>query len=78
MNINTEHLPEKVYIPAEFFFLSFRNVLKIFFLFSDIYCLVTELCPFSTTRLLCLWDFPGKILEWVAISFSRESSQPRD
>ena len=32
------------------------------------------------TRLLCPWDFPGqvRILEWVAISFSRGSSQPRD
>ena len=24
------------------------------------------------TRLLCPWDFPGKILEWVAIPFSRD------
>ena len=23
------------------------------------------------------WDFPGKVLEWVAISFSRRSSRPR-
>ena len=29
-------------------------------------------------RLLCPWDFPARILEWVAISFSRASSQPRD
>ena len=29
-------------------------------------------------RLLCPWDFPGRILEWVTISFSRGSSQPRD
>ena len=28
--------------------------------------------------ILCPWDFPGKILEWVAISLSRGSSQPRD
>ena len=34
-----------------------------------------ELYP---ARLLCLWDFPGKILEWVVISFSRGSSWPRD
>ena len=28
---------------------------------------------------LHLWDFPGKsVLVWVAISFSRGSSQPRD
>ena len=30
------------------------------------------------TRLLRPWDFQAKILEWVAISFSRRSSQPRD
>ena len=24
------------------------------------------------------WDFPGRILEWATISFSRGSSQPRD
>jgi len=29
-------------------------------------------------RLLCPRDFPARILEWVAISFSRESSWPRD
>ena len=29
-------------------------------------------------RLLCPWDSPGKTLEWVAISFSRGSSQVRD
>ena len=27
--------------------------------------------------LLCSWDSPGKNLEWVAISFSGASSQPR-
>ena len=26
----------------------------------------------------CLWDFPGRDTEWVAISFSRGSSWPRD
>ena len=29
-------------------------------------------------RLLCPWDSPGRNLEWVAIPFSRGSSQPRD
>ena len=29
------------------------------------------------TRLLCPWDFPGRILEWVAVSFSRGSFQPQ-
>ena len=27
---------------------------------------------------LCPWNFPGRILEWVIISYSRGSSQPRD
>ena len=30
------------------------------------------------SRLFCPWDYPGKKLEWVAISFSIGSSQPRD
>ena len=29
-------------------------------------------------RLLCPWDSSARILEWVAIPFSNESSQPRD
>ena len=29
-------------------------------------------------RILCPWDFPGKLLEWVAISFNRGSSWPRN
>ena len=29
-------------------------------------------------RLLCPWAFQARILEWVAISFSRGSSQPRN
>ena len=41
-------------------------------------CLVIQSClthvmrlyGVCSTRLLHLWDFPGKILEWVAISFS--------
>ena len=31
-----------------------------------------------STRLLCPWDSPGRILEWAAISFSRGSSWPRN
>ena len=37
-----------------------------------------SLRPRGPTRLLCPWDSPGKIPEWVVISFSRGSSQPRD
>ena len=29
-------------------------------------------------RLLCPWDSPGRILEWVAVSSSRGSSRPKD
>ena len=32
----------------------------------------------QSARLFCLRDFPGKNPEWVAISSSRGSSQPRD
>ena len=35
-------------------------------------------CGPLPARLLCQWDFPGKNTEWVAIPFSRWSSQPRD
>ena len=47
--------------------------------------LVTQSCPILLgphglypTSLLCPWNSPGKILEWVAISFSKGSSQLRD
>ena len=36
------------------------------------------LCDPMDTRLLHPWDFLARVLEWVAISFSRESSRPRD
>ena len=32
----------------------------------------------SPTKLHRPWDFPARVLEWVAISFSRGSFQPRD
>jgi len=34
-----------------------------------------ELLP---SRLLCPWDSPNRIMEWVAIPFSKGSSWPRD
>ena len=37
-----------------------------------------DLDTFVPTRLLCPWDFQARILEWVAISFSRGSSSIRD
>ena len=47
-------------------------------------CLVIKSCltlavPWTVACQASLsWDFPARILEWVAISFSRGSSQPRD
>ena len=36
-------------------------------------------CPtLCTPGYVCLWNFPARILEWVAISSSRGSSRPRD
>ena len=32
----------------------------------------------SMDRLFCPWNFPARILEWIAISYSKGSSQPRD
>ena len=44
-------------------------------------CLVAKLCPTlllphepQPTSLLCPWNFPARILDWLAISFSREFS----
>ena len=45
--------------------------------------LATQSCPtlcnpMDCSPLLCPWDSSGKNTGWVAISFSRRSSQPRD
>ena len=37
-----------------------------------------QLYGLQPTRLCCLWDSPGRILEWVAMPSSRGSSQLRD
>ena len=48
------------------------------------YCVCAQSCaplrPLGLwpAGLLCPWDFPGKLLEWVAIFSSKRSSQPRD
>ena len=47
----------------------------------DLLVLVAQLCPTlcdPTDRLLCPWTLQARIPEWVAILFSRGSSQPRD
>ena len=53
--------------------------------FEDCCCLVAKLCltvlwshGLWPTRSLCPWDFPGKKTGIGVISFSRESSRPRD
>ena len=43
----------------------------------DLFCMCSatseslQLHGLEPTRLLCLWNFPGKILEWAAISYFR-------
>ena len=58
LTLNT--FQRKFILLLDFFFFLLEKCWKYFFLFSDIYCLVAELYPFSTIRLLCLWDSPGK------------------
>ena len=52
---------------------------------SSCACLVIQLCPTLFYPMDCSppgcsthWIFQARVLEWVAISFSRRSSQPRD
>ena len=51
---------------------------------NSVVVLVAQSCPtlrphrLWPARLLCPWDYPVRILEWIAIPFSRVSSQPRD
>src|SRR5574341_742566 len=46
---------------------------------SEVAQLCPTLCDPMDTRLLRPWDFLGESTsKWVAISFSRESSRPRD
>ena len=47
-------------------------------------CLAAKSCPtllqshgLQPARLLCPWNFQARILEWVAISYSKGSSRPR-
>ena len=41
-------------------------------------CMLMGPCGLLPARLLCPWNSPARLLEWVAISSSRISSQPRD
>ena len=75
---------------CDFYILYFSTYYQYIFYFRSCFnvyscCLVTESCltllqchGLQPTRYLCPWDFPGKNTRVVAISFSRESSQPRD
>ena len=66
---------------------TFPYFLRLFFIqcFCAVLCSATSVvsdslrpCGLQPARLLCPWDFPGRILEWVAMPSSRGSSQPRD
>ena len=59
--------------------ISLFSLILLLFLFSSLVmsdCLQPR--GLQPMRLLCSWDFPGKNTEWVAISFSRGSSPPKD
>ena len=61
----------------------FIDTFYIFFIFFYV-CVLSRsvmsnsLWPFVAHQALSMGFFQGKILEWVVISFSRGSSQPRD
>ena len=56
---------------------SFRAFLKVKVLVAQ-QCLTLQLHGLQPTRLLWPWNSPGIPWKWVAIPFSRRSSQPRD
>ena len=53
------------------------TLLNLLLLHSKFYVCVLDTL-LDTTKFLCPWDFPGKDVGWVAISFSRRSSRHRD
>ena len=55
-----------------------RRAQHLLFSFAKSYMTLLQPQGLQHARLLCPWNFPGIILEWVATSFSRGSSQPRD
>jgi len=71
--VSNDQIPTKSYP-----FVSFSPLLLLLLLFRHLVisdCLQPhKLYP---TRLLCAWDFPARIWEWVAISCSRGFFQPR-
>ena len=54
------------------------STMKVHILLSEGKVFVAQLCPTQHARLLCPWDSPARLLEWVAIPFSRGPSQCRD
>ena len=51
--------------------------------FQIIACMLSSVTLFAThglkpAKLICPWIFQARILEWLAISYSRGSSRPRD
>ena len=81
-----------LFLLSFFFCLYFPSLLKVgdtlYLCFRSLLCLSFSrvlLCdpvdciqPIRLTRLLCPWNSPGRILEWVATPFFRGSSWPRD
>ena len=69
----TKHLPETLFSPLQDNWAQVKSVLSYSVMFASL-----RPHGLERSRLLCPWNSPGKILEWVAIPFCRGSSQPRD
>ena len=76
---STVHLNCFVTCTLQLNFCSFLMVLHNTLAYSvDKSCLTLRHFELYPSKFLCPWDFQSRILEWIAISFSRGSSHPRD
>ena len=58
---------------------SLSYILMLLQLLSHFSCVWLFVTPWTVVHQgLCLWDSPGRILEWVALPSARGSSQPKD
>ena len=76
---STVHLNCFVTCTLQLNFCSFLMVLHNTLAYSvDKSCLTLRPFELYPSKFPCPWDFQSRILEWIAISFSRSSSWPRD
>ena len=81
-----------LFVSFSSFYIFYQNVFHFYFPSRSLKMLCLSLCvclcvlsivrlfvtPWTIACLFCPWDFQARILEWVATSFSKASSQPRD